>query len=83
MDTRFAGDAFFPARAARTLHCVRCAEIVDAFAQKYLRATLKNVDEKFTSHYLQRIPSVIKNLLNKKISVTRYCGPKGGIVDGD
>ena len=83
MHTAFAGGAFFPERAARTLHCVRAAMIHTAFAQNYYADFEKTVDENFMSHYLPLIPSVIKNLLNQKISVTRYCGPKGGIVDGD
>jgi hypothetical protein len=52
-------------------------------AQLSQRENEKTVDEKFTSHYVQLIPSVNQILLNKIISVTRYCGPKGGIVDGD
>ena len=73
MASRFAGGAeFFGDFAVR-----RDREIFATISEKF-------VDVFFKVHYSNNIPSVMPLLLtSQKISVTRYCGLKGGIVDGD
>ena len=52
MHTAFAGDVIFSARAARTLHWVRCAATARTSRENFRREVEKNIDENFPSHYL-------------------------------
>ena len=52
MNAAFAGDTFFPERAARTLHSVRSATSARTARAFFRHDVEKTVDEKFPSHYL-------------------------------
>jgi hypothetical protein len=53
------------------------------FHRNFLITKLKKTLTKNSQIITSSQTSVIPHLLNIKFSVTRYCGPKGGIVDGD